>query len=272
MFSCFNLVKGAITCWVLSSVVGLFTFVALAVDLGMLAVSRTHCQNSADAAALAGCRTLNNKPTAVNNDLALAVAASKAASLANVHMSQQFQTADIQRIETGQYLYDTTAQRFKVSTWFDVTNSQSTTPSSGSWTAIRVTLSVTQPAYFMKVFGVTSMPCGATATAVHRPRDVAFVLDMTGSMAYASTFNYNGVSLNPDTLVPSFGHYVSVQGNLVATVNQANGNGEAISRNNYTISTPGGPPIVRNFYFDPANARLQRLRLSRSRFRVGPLC
>ena len=56
---------------------------------------------------------------------------------------------------------------------------------------------------------------------------MAFVLDMTGSMAYASTFNYNGNSLNPDDLVPTFGHYGSVQGNLIATVNQANGDGEA---------------------------------------------
>ena len=37
------------------SIISLFAFVALAVDLGMLAVSRTQCQNAADAAALTGC-------------------------------------------------------------------------------------------------------------------------------------------------------------------------------------------------------------------------
>jgi hypothetical protein len=243
------------------SAISLFAFVALAVDLGMLAVSRTQCQNAADASALAGCRTLNNKPGVTNSNLGPAVTASKTTvsgdpaitNSGNVHLSARFTASQIQKIETGQYLYNTSSQQFSVSTWTDVTNSQTATPASGSWTAIRTTLSVTQPTYFMKVLGVTSMPTGAAATAVYRPRDVAFVLDMTGSMAYASNFNYNNVSLNPDTIVPTAGHYVNVQSNLVATANQSNSNGEAISRNNFTITTPGGPPIVRNFYFDPAN-------------------
>ena len=41
--------------------IALFAFVALAVDLGMLAVNRTQCQNAADAAVLVGCRNLDNK-------------------------------------------------------------------------------------------------------------------------------------------------------------------------------------------------------------------
>jgi hypothetical protein len=172
----------------------------------------------------------------------------------NVLLSAKFTSTQIQKVEAGQYVYDPTAQRFRVPTWTDVTSSQSAPPpAAGAWTAIRVTLSTNQPTYFMRIFGVNFMPMGATATAVHRPRDVAFVLDMTGSMGYASTFNYNGASLNPDTMVPAFGHYGLVNSSLVATTNQANGNGEALSLNNYTITTPGGPPIVRNFYFDPAN-------------------
>jgi len=117
-----------------------------------------------------------------------------------------------------------------------------------------VTIAVDQPTYFMKVFGITTMPTGAVATAVYRPRDTAFVLDMTGSMAYASTMNFNGASQNPDNLVPKFGHYQAIQSKLIATSNQANGNGEAISMNNFCITTPGGPPIVRDFYFDPVNS------------------
>jgi hypothetical protein len=243
------------------SAISLFAFVALAVDLGMLAVSRTECQNSADAAALAGCRTLNNKPTAVNNDLALAVTNARATVTGNYHLSTNFDNSQIQKIEAGQYLYDPTAGVFRVATWIDVTNSQSAAPpsGSGSWTGIRVTLAVTQPTYFMGVFGVTTMPTGAVATAVYRPRDIAFVLDMTSSMGYASQFNFQitgqptGQSLNPDNLFPAFGHYVSIPDKLQATVNQSNGSGEAISRNNYTMATSGGPPIVRYFYFDPVN-------------------
>jgi hypothetical protein len=234
--------------------ISLFAFVALAVDLGMLAVSRTQCQNAADAAALTGCRTLNNKPNAINGNLAQAVSVAKSTATANFHLSANFTDAHVQKVEAGQYLYDAAAQRFRVFSWADVTNSPGAAPPAGSWTALRVTMAVTQPTYFMKVFGVTSMPTGASATAVYRPRDVAFVLDMTGSMAYASTFNFNGASMNPDNLVPAFGHYAAVQGYLRASANPANGSGEAISQNNFTVPTPAGPPLVRNFFFDPANA------------------
>ena len=234
-------------------VVGLCGFVALAVDLGMLAASRTDSQNAADAAAVSACRQLNNKPTSVNNDLAKAVAAAKSVATANNHLAGKFEEAQIAKIEAGQYLYDTSAKQFRVSSWTDVTAQQGARPGSGSWTAMRVTLAVAQPTYFMRVFGVNSMPSGAVATAVFRPRDTAFVLDMTGSMAYASTFNFNNQSLNPDPLVPKAGHYVGVQNRLVASANQANGSGEAYSRNNFTVSTPGGLPIVRDFYFDPVN-------------------
>jgi hypothetical protein len=98
------------------------------------------------------------------------------------------------------------------------------------------------------------MPSGATAVAVYRPRDVAFVLDMTGSMAYATTFNNSGTHLNADPLAPAFGHYVSVQGNIISTANETNSSGEAISRNNFTMTTPGGPPVVRDYYYDPSNS------------------
>ena len=240
--------------------ISLFGFVALAVDLGMLAVSRTQCQNGADVSALVGCRNLNNKPTSTNNNLAAAVAAAKTVATSNPHMSAYLTTSQVQKVEVGQYNYDPVSQTFKVNAWTDVTSSQTAAPGSGSWTAVRVTLNVTQPTYFMKVMGISSMPSGAVATAVHRPRDVAFVLDMTGSMAYACQFNTGTVtssnrnqSMNPDTLVPTFGHYTDVQSYLIASSNLATSDGQAISRNNYCITTPGGPPIVRDFYFDPAN-------------------
>ncbi|MBA4066176.1 MAG: hypothetical protein C0501_21170 [Isosphaera sp.] len=233
--------------------IGLFGFVALAVDLGMLAVSRTECQNGADVAALVGCRTLNNKPGVANSNLAMAVPAASTAAQANTHLSGPFTEAQVQKIEVGQYLYDPDTEQFRVATWTDVTSNTAATPETGSWTAMRVTLAVTQPTYFMKVFGVTAMPTGAVATAVYRPRDVAFAIDMTGSMAFGSTFNFNNRSQNPDNLVPAFGHYANTQANLRSTANGTNGSGEAIARNNYTIATRNGPPIVRNFFYDPVN-------------------
>ena len=232
--------------------VGLFSFVALAVDLGMVAVSKTQCQNAADIAALVGCRNLDNKrpdDAAYDNNRTAALTAARAAVSASPLMRGQVPTSDTNpAVRAGVYDYNTGTQRFAVS--------YPASPGAGrSWTALEVNLTASQPTYFMKLWGVSGMPTGARAVAVHRPRDVAFALDMTGSMGYASTFNYNNQSLNPDPLAPSFGHYVSVQSKLIATANQANGSGEAISRNNFTVTTPGGPPIVRDFVFvvDAAN-------------------
>ncbi len=233
--------------------IGIFGFVALAVDLGMLAVSRTQSQNAADVAALVGTRTLNNKDGVSFNNLPAAIVAARNAVTSNPHLSTYFTASQVTRIEVGQYLYDDTSQTFRVNSWTNVTTNGTVTAPSGSWTAMRVTVSVAQPTYFMRVFGVTTMPTGARATAVYRPRDIAFVLDMTGSMAFSSTFNFNSRSHNPDTNVPRMGHYASIQSMLISTTNYANGSGEAIQRNNYTITTPGGPPIIRGFYFDPSN-------------------
>ncbi|MDB5305810.1 MAG: von Willebrand factor type domain protein [Gemmataceae bacterium] len=229
--------------------IGLFSFVALAVDLGMLAVSRTQCQNAADVAALVGTRNLDNKnptSTTYDNNRPAAVAAATAAVPANIHLSTNFTSAQVQSVTAGVYGYDPVAQTFSVTY-------PTAPPAGNSWTAMQVVVSVSQPTYFMRVMGVMTMPSGAQAVAVHRPRDVAFVLDMTGSMRYATTMTYNGASLNPDNLVPAFGHYASGQANLIATANQSNSSGEAISRNNYGITTPGGPPVLQDFYFDPAN-------------------
>jgi hypothetical protein len=240
--------------------VSLFAFTALAVDLGMLAVSRTECQNAADAAALAGCRTLNNNSAQANSNLNAAVAAAKTVGMANTDMGVNYTSTQITEIDVGQYLYNGTTQSFQIyngsgtaNAWTNVTAAQSASPATGSWTAMQVTVSYTQPMYFLTVLGVNSMPTGAVAAAVHRPRDTAFILDMTGSMAYASQFNFNNKSNNPDTLVPRFGHYFNTRTNCIQSTNQTLWTGEAISQNNYCIYTPDGPPIIRDFVYDPSN-------------------
>jgi hypothetical protein len=244
--------------------VSLFAFTALAIDLGMLAVSRTECQNAADAAALAGCRTLNNNIANANSNLAAAVETAKTVVTSNYDMGANYTTTQISEIDVGQYLYSTSTQTFSVYNgsgntssslgWTNVTSGQSPSPASGSWTAMKVAVSYQQPMMFLTVMGVTSMPTGAVAAAVYRPRDTAFVLDMTSSMAYASQFNYNNRSNNPDTLVPRFGHYFSTRSNCIQTANQYTSDGQTVSQNNYCIYTPGGPPLIRDYVYDPTNA------------------
>ncbi len=230
--------------------IAIFSFVALAVDLGMLAVARTQCQNAADVAALVACRTLNNKEPdnkAYDNNRTAALASGKLAVTGSPYMAGTLASAPAPKIKAGTYDYDPVNQTFVVN--------YPTAPAAGrSWTAVEVNLTVSQPTYFARLWGVNSMPSGARAVAVYRPRDVAFVLDMTGSMAFSSTFNNSGTHLNSDPLAPAFGHYASLQSKVVATANETNSSGEAISRNNFTITTPGGPPIVRDYFYDPSNS------------------
>jgi Flp pilus assembly protein TadG len=261
--------------------IALFGFVALAVDLGMLAVSRTQCQNAADAAALVGARNLHNREGVADTNRADALAKARAAAKANPNLNKYLGDAEIASVVAGQYSYDAASQRFRVSY-------PAAIGASDSWSAVRVELASSQPTYFMRVMGVSTMPTGAAATAVHRPRDIAFVLDFTGSMAFASTSNWPDETdpvtnvkasieglMNPDPDYPKFGHYgryVHYQTNSVSlsspasaaisdrpnplrtTATYKNSTGSFYA-NNHTIATSGGPPVVEDFYTaigDPA--------------------
>ena len=252
--------------------ISLFSFVALAVDLGMLAVARTDCQNAADIAALAGARQLNNKPASVNNNKTNAIAQANAAVTVNYDIGASFANSQVQSVTVGQYNYDTTAQTFSVSYPASIAAGQ-------SWTAMEVVLSVSQPTFFMKVAGVSSMPSGARAVAVHRPRDLALVIDMTGSMGFGSLPRINdrvssaGLGLNdPSTMWPQFSHNQRYTGYTTNNILGSETDPTAGNRpnpfqqmgsitsapyiyspSNLTIETYNGNPIVRDFFYDPTN-------------------
>ena len=69
-------------------------FVALAVDLGMVAMARTQCQNAADSAALAGARTINGS---ADSNLTAATANAQAAADANKLSRQAVQVVSSRR-------------------------------------------------------------------------------------------------------------------------------------------------------------------------------
>lgn len=254
------------------TVAGLLMFIALAVDLSLITTVRAQSQNAADAAALAACRALNAKPTSPDKGKGAAETAANAVNEANKYIGGSFPTLASTAIKIGTYDYSTSNGRF--STKFDHT----TTPS--GWTAAQVNISLTQPTFFSKVFGVTSMPNGAYAVAVHRPRDAAMLLDFSGSMRHGTVFNNasngaggNGMN-NPDPDWPQFGHYqryteyqttnpnASRTGNdpggrpnpLQMNNDYVTGAGETHGRNNYTIASPSGPAIVDDFITDPMAA------------------
>ena len=51
--------RGALLPLLALALLGLIGLLALAIDIGMVAVARSQCQNAADAAAMAGARTIN---------------------------------------------------------------------------------------------------------------------------------------------------------------------------------------------------------------------
>lgn len=249
-------------------VVALFSFVALAIDLGMLTVARTECQNAADSAALAGARLLNNSTGVADNNREAAEAAARAVVEGNDLFAASFLPGDVQTAAARVYNYDTSTQTFAIG---------SSKGTDQSWSAMEVTIGITQPTYFAKVMGINSLNNGATAIAVHRPRDIAIVLDFSGSMGDGSILNHpdstNGTieSLrNPDPNYPQFGHY-----SIYALGQTDNGSGTGpasytssnpTSRQNplratfysgttglanHTMETTGGPPMIEDFLTAP---------------------
>ena len=119
--------------------IALFSFVALAVDLGMVAVARTDAQNAADVAALTGTRALNNKPGVANSDSIVAIAKANAAIQASTGINSVYTAGEIQSVKVGQYSYDTSTKTFAVSYPATIAAGQ-------SWTAMEVIIAGPMPA------------------------------------------------------------------------------------------------------------------------------
>jgi Flp pilus assembly protein TadG len=188
------------------TMIGLITLVALAMDIGLVAMGRNHAQNAADVAALAGVRALNGD-VGNNNNYSQVAPTAEAAATVNKVMGTAITPSNL-TTEIGYYAYNSTLQRFDP--YF--TGSK---PATENWTAVRTTINTTQPTYFARVLGLNTMAVTATATSVHRPRDIALILDFSGSMRFnsLSAYPYSGDkigSLNPDPDFPQFGHWSSM--------------------------------------------------------------
>ena len=90
------------------SMTGLCGFVALAVDVGRVAVAKVQAQTAADVAAMAGARTLNGTaPQTVS-----AATASALSAAGSVPVLGQSLTGSNIVVTHGTYRYDPTAQKF----------------------------------------------------------------------------------------------------------------------------------------------------------------
>src|SRR3954465_5683308 len=102
---------GAVLPLVTVCLVGLVGFVALAIDVGMVAVARTQAPGAADVAALAGARTLDGKT--VNNNRFNAEAEAVEAATSNSILATPITPTEGTVATAGVYRYDTGLQRFR---------------------------------------------------------------------------------------------------------------------------------------------------------------
>jgi hypothetical protein len=242
-------------------------FVALAIDIGMIAVAKVQCQNSADAAAMAGARSLDGTP---GQNFAGANSNALNLALANTVLSQSVGAGNV-AMRFGAFHYNTTTKLFEPNfppVAPDNYNLVEVTVSYNVATQFAPAFKLINPA-FNPIFTVT-----ATSQAAHRPRDVCIVLDYSGSMnnesdlwnneAYldngqAAPTNPNYTSNNAETVYPLFGHYANEKdytnyanyANLLSPTadpsNPLTGN-PLIGKCNVTQSVLGVPALVTDFY------------------------
>lgn len=236
--------RGAVLPLVVISLVAMFGFVALAIDLGVIAVSRAQCQNAADAAATAGARTLNGD-TANNNNYANVAPNAEQAAMTNYVLGQAVDKTQI-TVEIGSYTYNINTNQFEILVPRDPND---------NWSLVRARVDVTgQSLSFARIFGLTAFNTSALAVGAHRPRDVALILDYSGSMRFDALLGipYNGnrtKSNNPESVYPIFGHYSDVTAAALCNPNTSTSlGGEIYGSSNVVVETGAGLPIVDDFY------------------------
>jgi Flp pilus assembly protein TadG len=283
--------RGAILPLVALLMIILVGFIALAVDLGVMAVARNQCQNAADAAATAGARTFNGTSGSTNYGFAQVPGKAIMAATKNYVMAKNVQgdptitvdpavtvyTTGQVKIEMGAYAYfysdDAKVNSVQRAEGFflDLPRVRGTDP----WSAVRATVTVNNSSTnFGTVFGMSSFNSQAVATAVHRPRDVVIIMDLSGSMRFqslpgtpydssqslampSSSSDPRVKSMNPESVFPQFGHYSDTTGAAFqGSTAYATTTNEYVDPSNFSSNQNPGPPVIADFYKNPAGTAL----------------
>ena len=165
-------------------------------------------QDVSDAAAMAGCRSLNGNTTNnANNNYSAVAPTATAVAMANTVMGGKVQSTNVS-VNIGRWTYNTPTQTFQ---------GQFPGPSGTNWSLVQatVTSNIASQLAFSRLFNYTRRQREVTSTAIHRPRDIAVVLDFSGSMRFSSLLGVDyatstRASNNPDGLIPVWGHYSDV--------------------------------------------------------------
>jgi Flp pilus assembly protein TadG len=156
--------RGAIAVLAAVFLVMLVGMIAFAVDIGYLAVVNTQLQAAADSAALAAAGSSNLSQSGM------------------VTVAQQFANAN----NAAGRAIQLSASDVQFGTWD--TSTRTFTPSATAATAVKVTTRTGSGSggatslFFGRIFGLSSLNQQASAVAAVNPRDIAFVIDTSGSM------------------------------------------------------------------------------------------
>ncbi len=228
------------------ALIALLGFVALAIDIGTIALARNRCQNVADLAAMAGAGELNGDSVNNNNSSTAKTTATTAATKNSI-LTKPVTSGDV-TVTVGSFSYDYSAKKFNIS--------PTTKPTNENWTLVQATVGLTnQSTYFANFLNVPAFNTQATAAAAHRPRDVVVIADLSGSMRFDSNLgmDHSGnrtTSMNPETVYPEFGHYNGNSSWMLATGTYTGSGGEVAGLANITTSTTSGPALIEDFYKD----------------------
>ena len=217
------------------TLVPLIAVTALAIDIGMLTVAQTQLHDIADAAALAGARTLNGQ---TGSNYSNVTPNAQQIATNSVVLGKTLPASAIS-VNIGQYAYNATDQQFEGT--FSGT-------SSCNMVQATVTANLQGSLGFARIFNLSLPNYQAQATAAHQPRDVVFILDFSGSMRFSSLLGtpYSGSRNcnNQDTNYPTWGQYSSGNATLVA----ADASAPYGNCNISSSSSDGRPAIVNDFY------------------------
>ncbi|MFO0864918.1 MAG: Tad domain-containing protein [Gemmataceae bacterium] len=266
--------RGAIILLFVLALISLAGLLALALDVGVIAVARSQAQNAADTAAMTGARTINgstsqNVASAPKNAINAAMQnkilnQNVSANLASINTSDSVSyTSGNVTIQVGSYEYkynDTDSSKEKFESLFPRTDN--TVP----YSAVKATITGQSNNTFARVFGLNSTNIQATAIAAHRPRDIMIIMDLSGSMrfqslpgiplsgttAQPSATSARDVSMNPESVFPQFGHYSNTSSAALKGTSAYSTGSEQVDLANISTTTDSGPPIIEDFYKNAA--------------------
>lgn len=151
--------RGIIVLTFALSVVFLVLILGLAIDGGMLYMTRVKLQSAGDAAALAAARSLN---LSLTQALQTTDAQNAASAFFNANFPTNYMLASGKSITTG-LAYGTTTTTLNT-------------------VYVTTTASVNAPTFFMRYLGYTTVPISVTGTASRRDINVILLLDISESM------------------------------------------------------------------------------------------